>query len=82
MLLLQLGDELDDPALLSHLLDHVEQVEELLDADADAVVLQLGHHRRDVVWTEHVGLLQDGLQRRRDNIEIFTVGNHEKKISL
>ena len=47
--------------MLSHLLDHVEEVEKLLDADAELVVVQLGHDRRDVVRAEGARLLQNGL---------------------
>ena len=40
-LVLQLGEELVDPVLRAHLLHHVEQPEQLLDADRDAVRAQL-----------------------------------------
>ena len=61
ILLFQLWEELDHPILLSHLLDHVEEIEKLLDADAELVVVQLGHDSWDVVRAEGARLLQNGL---------------------
>jgi hypothetical protein len=65
MFLLQFRQELDDPVLFAHLLDHVQEIEQLLDADAQVIVLQLGHHSRDIVRPERIGLLQDVLEEQK-----------------
>ena len=61
----------DDSILLSHLLDHVQEVEQLLDPDAEVVILELRHHRRDVVGAERVRLLQDRLERKSNKLKQF-----------
>ena len=65
MFLLQFRQELDDPVLFAHLLDHVQEIEQLLDPDAQVIVLQLGYHSRDIVRPERIGLLQDVLEEQK-----------------
>jgi hypothetical protein len=72
MFLLQFRQELDDPVLFAHLLDHVQEIEQLLDANAQVIVLQLGHHGRDIVRPERISLLQDVLELKK--IGMVTIG--------